>query len=98
MTTPTLPIPENRYVINPLFLFRWEASQNAHVLLYPEGVVKLNVSAASILKLCNGEYSVEQMIDRLSERYDGSPRELIGQSLIKFLEAANANGWINAVA
>ncbi|MBV1787527.1 pyrroloquinoline quinone biosynthesis peptide chaperone PqqD [Marinobacterium sp. D7] len=98
MTSPTLPTPEHRYVINPLFLFRWEASQNAHVLLYPEGVVKLNASAASILKLCNGTYNVTQMVDHLSERYDGSPRELIGQSLIKFLEAADAKGWINAVA
>ena len=41
--------------INPVYLFRWEESQNAHILLYPEGVVKLNDTAAEILKTCTGE-------------------------------------------
>ena len=30
----------------PGYRLQWEAVQNAHVLLYPEGMVKLNDSAA----------------------------------------------------
>ena len=34
---------------------QWEPAQNAHVLLYPEGMVKLNASAGEILKRCDGQ-------------------------------------------
>ena len=37
------------------FRLQWEAAQNAHVLLYPEGMVKLNGPAAEILKLDTAE-------------------------------------------
>ncbi len=42
--------PTCRYEIRPPFLFRWEESQQAHVLLYPEGIVKLNATGGEILK------------------------------------------------
>ena len=31
------------------FRFQWEPAQNAYVLLYPEGMVRLNGSAGAIL-------------------------------------------------
>ena len=34
---------------------RWEPAQEAHVLLYPEGMVKLNGSAGAILSRCHGK-------------------------------------------
>ena len=40
---------DNVIEINPVYLFRWEEPQQAHVLLYPEGVVKVNESGAAIL-------------------------------------------------
>ena len=33
---------------------QWEPAQNAHVLLYPEGMIKLNGSAGEIMKRCDG--------------------------------------------
>jgi pyrroloquinoline quinone biosynthesis protein D len=36
--------------IDRKFRLQWEAAQNAHVLLYPEGMIKLNASAGEILK------------------------------------------------
>ena len=32
------------------YRFQWEPAQDCHVLLYPEGMVKLNPAAAEILK------------------------------------------------
>lgn len=84
----------DRYHINPLFIFRWEESQNAHVLLYPEGVVKLNETAASILKYCTGEYTVTETIEALTHSFDKTERETIAQSVVKFLEVSCDNGWI----
>ncbi|MEH6579241.1 MAG: pyrroloquinoline quinone biosynthesis peptide chaperone PqqD [Amphritea sp.] len=94
MTTAQHTTLEASYIINPLFLFRWEDSQNAHVLLYPEGIVKLNDTAAAILKYCTGEYTVNQSIDALTDEFEGAERETIAQSVVKFLEVSRDKGWI----
>jgi pyrroloquinoline quinone biosynthesis protein D len=39
------------------------------VLLYPEGAVILNDTGAAILELCNGSYTVGQIVSILTERY-----------------------------
>ncbi|HZP87936.1 MAG TPA: pyrroloquinoline quinone biosynthesis peptide chaperone PqqD [Burkholderiales bacterium] len=79
--------------IAPLFLFRWEESQDGYVLLYPEGVVKLNATAGEILKRCTGETTVEQLIEQLQAQFVG-PREAVEQGVRKFLEVSHAKGWI----
>ena len=45
--------------IASLFRLQWEAVQNSWVLLYPEGMVKLNGSAGEILKRLDGQTSVQ---------------------------------------
>jgi pyrroloquinoline quinone biosynthesis protein D len=42
-----------------------------HVLLVPEGLVRLNPSAAEVLDLCDGERSLDEIVSALSARYDG---------------------------
>ena len=37
---------------------QWEPAQEAHVLLYPEGMVKLNGSAGQIMSRCDGVRTV----------------------------------------
>jgi pyrroloquinoline quinone biosynthesis protein D len=37
-----------------------------------EGAVKLNATAAEVLELCDGERSVDEIVDALSARYDGA--------------------------
>ena len=44
------------------FRLQWEAAQNCHVLLYPEGMVKLNGSAGAILERCDGVRTVAEII------------------------------------
>jgi pyrroloquinoline quinone biosynthesis protein D len=43
-----------------------------HVLLVPEGVVRLNPTAAEVLELCDGERSLEDIVGALVARYDGA--------------------------
>ena len=43
-----------------------------HLLLIPEGAVRLNPTAAEVLELCDGERSLEDIVGALSERYDGA--------------------------
>jgi pyrroloquinoline quinone biosynthesis protein D len=51
---------------------RYDEVREEHVLLIPEGVVRLNPTAAEVLELCDGERSLDEIVGTLSERYDGS--------------------------
>jgi pyrroloquinoline quinone biosynthesis protein D len=86
---------DDRFEIHPHFLFRWEASQEAHVLLYPEGVVKLNETAGEILKRCTGTVSVGELIADLARLFPDSDAD-IATSVTGFLETAHAKGWIRS--
>lgn len=77
--------------LNPNFHFRWEEPQQAHVLLYPEGIVKLNATAAAILETCTGGHSIADGAAELMLRYGRSD---LDAEALKFLEVAHAKGWI----
>jgi pyrroloquinoline quinone biosynthesis protein D len=83
--------PDDAVELAPSYHFRWEEPQNAHVLLYPEGIVKLNETAAAILEACTGNSTIARGTFELQERY-GNPE--IGSSILEFLELAHAKGWI----
>jgi pyrroloquinoline quinone biosynthesis protein D len=51
---------------------RYDEVREEHVLLVPEGVVRLNPTAAEVLELCDGERSLEDIVGALSARYDGA--------------------------
>ena len=51
---------------------RYDEVREEHVLLIPEGVVRLNPTAAAVLELCDGERSLDEIVGTLSARYDGS--------------------------
>jgi pyrroloquinoline quinone biosynthesis protein D len=50
---------------------QYDEVRQEHVLLVPEGVVRLNPTAAQVLELCNGERSLDEIVDTLSARYEG---------------------------
>jgi pyrroloquinoline quinone biosynthesis protein D len=51
---------------------RYDEVREEHLLLVPEGAVRLNPSAAEVLELCDGQRSVEEIVGVLSARYDGA--------------------------
>ena len=51
------------------FRLQWEPAQQAHVLLYPEGMVKLNGSAGEILKRCDGRRTVQEIVADLEAAF-----------------------------
>lgn len=48
---------------------QWEPAQEAHVLLYPEGMVKLNGSAGAIMSRCDGARTVGDIVADLEHAY-----------------------------
>ena len=62
---------------------QYDDVRDEHLLLVPEGAVRLNETAAHVLELCDGERSVEEIAAALSQRYAGADvaddvRELLG--------------------
>lgn len=91
MTESTEILPSSIIALDSRYLFRWEEAQQAHVLLYPEGLVKLNDTAAAILELCDGKTSAQDLATQLAAKFDGDDIET---GVFKFLEVAHAKGWI----
>jgi pyrroloquinoline quinone biosynthesis protein D len=51
---------------------RYDEVREEHLLLVPEGAVRLNPTAVAVLELCDGERTVEDIVGVLSERYGGA--------------------------
>ena len=79
--------------IVPTFRVQWEEVQNCYVVLYPEGMVKLSQSAGEIMKRIDGEKSVIDIIDDISNAFDGAD---VKEDVMKFLEVVYGNGWIRS--
>ncbi|HJV52471.1 MAG TPA: pyrroloquinoline quinone biosynthesis peptide chaperone PqqD [Noviherbaspirillum sp.] len=77
----------------PHFMFRWEDSQDAYILLYPEGLIKLNPSAGEILKRCDGQSSVSAIVADLQAAFPGADAE-IAEGTKAFLQTARTKGWL----
>jgi pyrroloquinoline quinone biosynthesis protein D len=61
--------PEARPALGRGFRLQWESAQQAHVLLYPEGMVKLNGSAGEILKRCDGARTIGEIVSDLETTF-----------------------------
>ncbi|WP_339544288.1 pyrroloquinoline quinone biosynthesis peptide chaperone PqqD [Pseudomonas sp. RA_35y_Pfl2_P32] len=83
---------EQAPVLRRGFRLQWEPRQDCHVLLYPEGMIKLNGSAGQILNLVDGQRSVAAIIAQLTASFPGVPG--IDEDVLAFLEVAHAQFWI----
>jgi pyrroloquinoline quinone biosynthesis protein D len=73
------------------FRLQWEPTQNAHVLLYPEGMVQLNDTAGEILKRCDGATPVSAIVSDLEARFEA---QNLTPDVIAFLDIATRQGWV----
>ncbi len=87
MTTPIDAKPK----VARLFRLQWEEAQNTWVLLYPEGMVKLNQSAGEILRRCDGARSVAEVVADLEQAFATTGLEA---DVIAFLELARKQQWV----
>jgi len=77
--------------LSKLFRLQWEETQNNYVLLYPEGMVKLNQSAAEILKRCDGTRDSAAIVADLESSFAASGLQA---DVEDFLRIAHERGWI----
>jgi len=76
----------------PGYRFQYEPAQKGHVLLYPEGMIKLNESASAIGGLIDGKRTVEAVIAELDRQFPGVPD--LADDIVQFMEVARAEHWI----
>ena len=74
------------------FRLQFEPAQDRWVLLYPEGMVQLNPSAAEILKRCDGTRSVPGIVAELEAAFNAQGIE---PEVRKLLEEGQRRGWID---
>lgn len=65
---------------------RWATHQEKPVVLYPEGMIRVQGTGQNILELCDGERTVQQIVATLAEKY-GADRAKIMTDVGSFLEA-----------
>jgi len=80
-----------RPALRSMYRLQWEEAQRAWVLLYPEGMVRLNGPAAEILRRCNGATTVAALVDDLERTFGATGLEA---DVNELLNEAAARGWI----
>ena len=83
---------EDIYKIAPHHRFQWEKAQDCYVILFPEGMVKLNGGAGEVLNLVDGNHSIEKITEELVKKFpdaNGIDKDIIGM-----IEMALEKAWI----
>ena len=73
------------------FRLQFETAQDAWVLLFPEGMIKLNQSAGEILQRCDGMRTVAVLVAELEQAFGQSGLE---PEVLSFLGIAREQGWV----
>lgn len=77
--------------IAPGMRLQFEPAQGCHVLLYPEGMVKLNGSAGEIMKRCDGQRSIGEIVAELEQTFATTGLE---RDVLAFVEIALKQQWL----
>jgi pyrroloquinoline quinone biosynthesis protein D len=70
---------------------QYDDVRKEHLLLVPEGVVRLNATAAEVLELCDGNRSLDDIVGALTERYNGAE---LGDDVRGLVQAMAEKGLI----
>lgn len=86
------PTPATVARIGHGFRLQWEPAQSCFVLLYPEGMVKLNQSAGEIMKRCDGQRDVAAIVADLESAFSTTGLE---PDVLAFVDLAHRQRWLD---
>jgi pyrroloquinoline quinone biosynthesis protein D len=66
---------------------RQDSKTGRYLLLYPERGMDLNATGVEIVRLCNGEATVSEIVETLTRRYASTPASVIEAEVLSFLTA-----------
>jgi pyrroloquinoline quinone biosynthesis protein D len=71
----------------------FDKTRDTHVLLFPEGVLVPNATAAAVLSLCDGESTVDEIAAALGRKYQGVRAQDVTDVLAR-LESRRVVEWM----
>ena len=80
---PPSPNSQPRFAVG----CRWGSHGGQPVVLFPEGMIRVQGTGQSILELCDGHRTIEDIVTVLSAKYENAEPQAIGVDVAKFLEA-----------
>lgn len=80
--------------LSPKARLRWDEVEKRYMLVFPEAALMLNDTAPEILKLCDGERTIEGIVDSLTQRFTGIERKVIEEDVMSFLTRIKARGLL----
>ena len=66
---------------------RFDRKTERTMILYPEKGIELSPSAAEIVRLCDGEQTVTDIVVRLCERFSSTDQTAMEREVLEFLNA-----------
>ncbi len=80
--------------LSPKARLRWDEVEKRYMLVFPEAALMLNETAPEILKLCDGEHTLEGIVDSLAQRFTGIDRKIIEEDVTSFLTRIKLRGLL----
>ena len=74
---------------------RWGGSQEAPVLLFPEGAIRVQGTGRAILELCDGQRTFLEILIELQHLYSAADPETIRADAARFLEQLHEKRVVN---
>ncbi|MDF0665886.1 MAG: pyrroloquinoline quinone biosynthesis peptide chaperone PqqD [Nitrospira sp.] len=84
--------------LSPKVRLKFDRRTGRYLLLYPERGLELNDTAMAIARLCTGEWTVDDMVDHLTQVYvDVAPDEM-RRDVCGFLDVLADRGLLQHVS
>ena len=77
------------------YKLQFEPSQKTYVILYPEGLIRLNETASIIAQQINGKHSIYLILKNIKTIYESTAE--IEQDVLDYLFIAHQQHWIDFI-
>ena len=84
--------PADIYALARHYRFQWEEAQQCYVLLFPEGMIKLNGGAGEVIKRVDGSKTVSDIVQELEAAFPGVPD--LKSDVLAMFDLAVEKAWI----
>jgi coenzyme PQQ biosynthesis protein PqqD len=79
--------PQMRPALAAKVRLRKDSQTGRYLLLYPERGMELNATGVEIVKLCDGQATVSDIVAALVSRYPTTPSDVVESEVLSFLGA-----------
>lgn len=94
MPDETAPNPMGRPKLLAFVRLQYDKARDRWVIQAPERVLVLDETGKEIVELCNGERSIEEIVDQLASTYD-APRDVIEHDVNAVIQVLRDKGVLD---